>query len=87
MNKINIKDSSNKSLDFLLEKEKGKENKDKVLTKSYNPNIESINSNKMDEISRAKSITNNNSRDKIKIKKKNSLIYLLNYLIFTKEKL
>mgnify|MGYP003571320303 CR=1 FL=1 len=70
VNKINIKDSSNKSLDFLLQKEKGKENKDKVLTKSYNPNIESINSNKMDEISRAKSITNNNSRDKIKIKKK-----------------
>ena len=70
VNKINIKDSSNRSLDFLLQKEKEKDNKNKILSKSYNPNIESINSNKMDEISRDKSTTNNDSKDKIKIKKK-----------------
>ena len=72
VNKISIKDSSNRSLDFLLqkEKEKEKENKNKILSKSYNPNIESINSNKIDEISRDKSTANNDSKDKIKIKKK-----------------
>ena len=70
VNKINLKDSSNKSLDFLLEKEKGKDNKNKVLSKSYNPNIESINPNKINEISRGKSTTNNNSKDRIKLKKK-----------------
>ena len=72
VNKINIKDSSNKSLDFLLEKEKGKgkENKNKMLSKSYNPNIESIKSTKIGEIIRDKSTPNNGSKDKIKIKKK-----------------